>query len=252
MAKDHLRWIAALVFLALCLVQIVKWGAMQLPVQGPIFAIFAAGLVVALYRDALPFRNHLLFTCSYGAVFFLLWAVGHPNIEIVPGRTWLVTLTASMALATTLLWNLRGNRGWRWMVALALSVSFGLFIAFASGPKGGSDWMQELVMRVLDIPGHEWKKAQRIVTVFRKSMHFIGYGAAAYATAATALRSGAPLVRSMLLGLSWAVPLAVFDEWQQRYAPNRTGKAGDILLDVSGMVAFLFVFWLIHRKKEEQ
>lgn len=251
MPKDRLRWIAALVFLLLCLVQVFKWGAMQLPIQGPIFVIFAAGLVVAAYRDALPFRNHLLFVCSYGAVFILLWAVGHPNIEIVPGRTWMVSLVASVALAATLLWNLRGHRGWRWIVALALSVSFGLFIAFASGPRGGSDWMQALVMRMLDLPGEEWRTAHQIVVIFRKSMHFCGYGAAAYATASAALRSGAALRRSLLLGLSWAIPLAIFDEWQQRFAANRTGKTGDILLDISGMLAFLFVFWLVHRKESE-
>lgn len=249
MQQERVRWIAAGAFAVLCILQAVKWGAMQLPIQGPLLLILIAGLVVAGFRNEFAFRNHALFVCAYGATFFLIWAVGHPGVELVPGRTWLVTLTSCCVLAVVIIWNARGKSGAKWLTAIFVTVGFGLVIALMSGPSGGPDWMANLVQKWFGPTDDQWEIRNSIVYGIRKSLHFIGYGSAALAAAIAAKKAGASVKRSVLLGIAWPLPLAVFDEYQQRFAPNRSGMFNDVLLDLSGMLTFLGIFAFVHWRK---
>lgn len=251
MDNGNLRWWAAGAFAVLAVLQAAKWGSMGLQIQAPLLLILVLGLVVAGFRESLPFRNHALFVFAYGAIFLLLWAVGHPMVELVPGRTWLVTVAGLAVLAGVLVWNLRGQQGMVWLLALVLATGFGLFIAYASGPKGATPWLQDFYLRLFGLPASEWQTAQNYVVATRKSLHFIGYGATALATAHVALRVSGNLSRSVLFAYLWALPIAVFDEYQQRFSPGtRTGQVSDVVLDFCGMSAFLFVFWLANRRPE--
>jgi len=250
MRQDRVRWFAAAAFAVLCILQAVKWGAMQLPIQGPLLLILVFGLVVAGFKNEFPFRNHVLFVCAYGATFFLIWAVSHPGVELVPGRTWLLTLVACAALAGIIVWNTRGKNGWVWLVALMATVGFGLLIALISGPRGGPDWMAVLVQKWLGLRDDQWEYRNSIVYMIRKFLHFTGYGLAALAAAVAARKAGAKINRAVLLGIAWPLPLAIFDEYQQRFAPTRTGMATDVVLDFCGMLAFLGVFAFMQKRKE--
>lgn len=245
-----MRWVAAGVFAVLAVLQAVKWGTMGMAIQGPLLLILVLGLVVAGFRDALPFRNHALFVCAYGAVFLLMWAVGNPGIELVVGRTWMVTVGGLLVLAGAMVWNLRGKQDFRWMVAFVGSVGFGLAIAYLCGPEGGPDWMLKFYMKVLGLHPHDWAIGMEYVKFTRKSLHFLGYGMAALCTAVMVFRVKRDIWRAVLMGIAWPLPIAIFDEMQQRMSSVRTGQISDVVLDFSGMVVFLagFVWW--NKRKE--
>jgi hypothetical protein len=248
--KENVRWWAAGVFAALAVLQAVKWGSMGLAIQAPLVLILILGLVVAGFREHLPFRNHALFVCAYGSAFLLLWAAGSPGVDLVPGRTWIVTLGGVLALAGVVVWNLRGKQGFWWVFAFALATGFGLFIAFASGPQGQTPWLQRFYMMIFKLPDEEWRTAALWMYWTRKCLHFIGYGTAAVATASLVRRNGASLGRCFAVGLAWPLPISIFDEYQQSLTPTRGGKWEDVFLDFCGMVCCLGVFVLIQRRKE--
>lgn len=250
MDNGNVRWWAAGAFALLAVLQAVKWGAMGLQIQAPLLLILVLGLVVAGFKESLPFRNHALFVFAYGAMFLLLWAVGHPMVDLVPGRTWMLSVGGLAVLAGVLVWNLRGRQGFAWLAALVLTTGFGLFIAYASGPRGATPWLQEFYLRLFNLPPSEWQTAQNYVVATRKSLHFLGYGGTALATAYVALKVGGDLRKAILFAYFWALPIAVFDEYQQRFSPSsRTGQASDVALDFCGMSTFLFVLWLLNRRR---
>lgn len=232
--------------------QIVRWGALQLPIQGPLLVLLGAGLLVAFTPDAWPFKNKSLFVLSYGATFFLLWAAGHPGISTQIGGTWTVTLAGCAAMAGLIVWNAKGQKGWIWLLAIFITVAFGLFIAVMSGPSGGPDWMKIWVHRTFNIPEEEWRYANQIVWWIRKTLHFTGYGIAALCAAIAAKKAGAQLNTALIVGVAWPIPIAVFDEWQQTYATNRSGQLRDVLIDIAGMVFFLAVYRALVISREQR
>lgn len=247
--KGDIRWAATGVFGALLLLQIIRWGALGFAIQAPLLLILALGLILAAFRDSLPFRNHALFICAYAAGFLLIWAVGRPEFQGIAGRTWLATLTAVLALGGGLAWNLREHKDFKWLITFVCASGFGLLVAFISGPQGGPKWMLNFYMDLLRLKPDEWEIAHRLVTITRKSMHFTGYGLAALCTAITAQRVKPNLIRSLAFGIAWPLPIAIFDEFEQARSANRTGQLTDVLLDLSGMITFLFFFWLRERNR---
>lgn len=226
---------------------------MGLAIQAPLLLILVTGLVVAGFRESLPFRNHALFVFAYGSVFLLFWGVGHPQVDLEIGRTWIVTVVGLGTLASVLVWNLKDRQGFWWLAALILATGFGLFIAYASGPQGSTPWMFDFYMKLFGFRPDEWKKGLDCVHYTRKSLHFLGYGMTALATAFIAYKVKNNLNRSLLFGILWPLPIAIFDEWQQRFSPDkRTGQISDVLLDFSGMVVFLGVFWWVQRRKMQR
>lgn len=251
MRKERVDQIVTALFGVLLLLQLVKWGSMQLPVQGPLALMLATGLVVGLTPKAWAFRNRALFLLSYSCGFLLLWAVGHPQAEMEPGKLWGLTLVTCMAVAGSIVWNSKVSGGKVWLLAIGSSVLFGLMIAFISGPRGGPDWMQKFLMDLWHTD--DWQYVNGVVYNIRKTMHFCGYGLAALCTAIAANKAGAGLKTSFWLGLAWPVPLAVFDEWQQTATKTRTGKFTDVLLDTAGMLVFLGLwFWAASRRETKQ
>lgn len=237
MAPNRLDRPLTALFGILLALQIVKWGSLKLPVQGPLAVLLATGLFIGLAGKAWPWRNRALFFVSYGSCFLLVWAVGHPSVGLEPGRLWALTFLATAVMAGSIVFNSQNRAKWAWVLAIGCSVMFGLLIAFISGPRGGSDWMLQLAMKWLDTD--DWRLAQVYVHNFRKTLHFTGYGLAALCSAIAARHGGAKVKSAFLIGLAWPVPLAVFDEIQQTGAQNRTGRASDVLLDIAGMLLFL-------------
>ena len=246
-----MRWVAAGVFAVLAVLQAVKWGAMGLAIQGPLVLVLILGLVVAGFREQLPFRNHALFICAYGSAFLLLWAAGNPGVDLVPGWTWLLTLGGVLALAIVVIWNLREKQGFWWVLAFVVATGFGLFIAFASGPEGQTPWLQRFYMMLFKLPEEEWRTAALWMYWTRKVLHFVGYGTVALATASLARRNGGSIIRCCAMGIAWPLPIAIFDEYQQSLTPTRGGRWQDVLLDLCGMICFLTVFVWIQIRKEK-
>ncbi|MDI9639938.1 VanZ family protein [Kamptonema cortianum] len=239
--------VAGVLFFLILVVLVIKWSALSLQILAPLTVTAAAGLIVASFPQAWPFKSRFLFVTSYAAAFLLIWAVGKPETQLLPGMTWMTLLLAFCLVAGLIAWNAKDRRGIAWFVAVVCSVGFGLLIAYIAGPRGGADpliaWIQETF-------NTDYFTADKAAFVIRKSLHFAGYGLAALCTAQAAYKSGASVATCWAVGLGWPLPIAVYDEWQQTMANNRSGQISDVALDTLGMITFLAAWhWVVRRKQ---
>ncbi len=90
---------------------------------------------------------------------------------------------------------------------------------------------------------------EHIHHLFRKSGHFLGYGAIGL----TWLRAwwmslpGSQFFQDTLLALAGTALLAACDEYHQSFLPNRTSSAWDVLLDCCGALTMQLVIYLFLR-----
>ncbi len=245
-------WVVTILFGSLYILQVVKFGYMKLPIHLPFLLLVITGLVAGLLPSLKPIQSRLMFLSAYGSAFLLLWATGRPEAGLKVGLFWIATAGLVISILSVLAYvqHLNGKKPWSW--AFMLAVVFGLFIAYASGPGGGPGWMSRMIEQIFGLGPEDWEVRSAILFWIRKTMHFVGYGSAAFCTAWAARKQGASLKAAILAGYAWPLPLAVFDEWQQHSSPTRTGSPWDVLLDFCGMSIFLFSFWLIWRNRSEQ
>ena len=234
------------------LLQIVKFGAMKLPIHLPLLLLVASGFAVGFLPSLKALQMRLMFLTAYGAAFIWLWATGQPQSGLGIGKFWLATSVVLFAILIVLSAVQSQSTGSKWSWAFVIAVAFGLFIAFASGPGGEAGWMRTLVDSIFGFTEEDWRERSLIIFRIRKTLHFTGYGIAAFATAWTAYRQKAKIWQCVAAGYAWPLPLAIFDEWQQTKVSTRTGSPRDVFLDFCGMTAFLFVFWLLRRKDREK
>lgn len=245
-------WIVTALFGGLLILQIVRFGALQLPVHLPVVLLVATGLLAGLIPSLKSLQTRLMFVSAYGTAFIWMWATGQPNSGLGVGRFWLATTVLLLAIMAVLAYVQAQGEGKKWSWAFLLAVVFGLFIAFISGPEGGSDGMVKLVQMIFGYTDDDWRIVSRIVFFIRKTIHFTAYGSAAFFTAWAVWRQGGKLGSCWAAGYAWPLPLSVFDEWNQSHVNTRTGTMNDVVLDIFGMTFFLFVFTWFYKRRERK
>ena len=111
-------------------------------------------------------------------------------------------------------------------------------LGFVSGGIGGSDHMIRWLVSVTHwSPG----RAEAIVHYFRKGIHLSAYGFIALCLFQGAVVGKATRLVAILFGLLVVLCFACFDEMRQTTAPNRTGSAWDVALDMSGACLFMTI-----------
>jgi len=134
-----------------------------------------------------------------------------------------------------------------YLPAAFLLFLLGLAIVYLSGGKGGADPMVRFFIQSF---GLDEGSAHSAVILFRKSIHFFAYGSLGWA----AYRLANPrfdLKSAALFGLGIAAAFAVFDEFRQTAATNRSGSFWDIGLDLLGCVTFVGVSVLRYHRKSQ-
>ena len=165
------------------------------------------------------------------SLFFLVWLTSEVGISNAPAGAFFATLILSlMALVHSLL-----SFGYRTALYLVAALSMGLLIAFFSGGKGGSDPMIAFLREHFSLTPEQ---AEVAVKIIRKSIHFVFYGLLGFFASCGARRSEAERRNAFAFGVSYVLAHAVFDESRQHFTPGRSGAFSDVLLDLSGAIAF--------------
>jgi VanZ family protein len=134
-----------------------------------------------------------------------------------------------------------------YLPAALLVLLIGLSIVYLSGSKGGPDPMVRFFMENL---GFDERTAQSAVVLFRKTIHFAVYGMLGWA----AYRLANPrfdLRAAIMFGLGIAASFAIFDEFRQTAATNRSGSVWDIGLDLLGCLTFIGISVLRYHRKSQ-
>lgn len=126
---------------------------------------------------------------------------------------------------------------------LGVLVAFALLIPLLSNSSGSPGHLHEQLATWLHItPDQAW----HLVVGVRKTIHFSAYGLAALAAYRWSAANGAP---GLWRGIAFTLPLACFDEFRQHFAAGREGSPWDVALDMAGAVTFLFLAWLVDRRR---
>lgn len=129
-------------------------------------------------------------------------------------------------------------------VPCALFLLLGWLIVFFSGGAGGAEPMR---LFFLDWLGLSAQASEIVVIGIRKAIHFLFYGLLAY----NAFRLAGPdsnLRKAVIFGLAISLAFAIFDEFHQLSADNRSSSTWDIGLDMLGSTTFLGLSVLRYRK----
>jgi VanZ family protein len=176
---------------------------------------------------------------GYFGLFGALWLKSFPPMAVTALRGWTSLLGmfafSCIALLALLIVFFKADRADRSVLVGALACIFcSAMIALLSGSSGGAAAFYEfLVSR-----GFADNLAETTNFVFRKSVHFGFYGFFAVMAFRTARLGGAP--KPVIAALAFVMMHSVFDEVRQWSVPNRTGSAWDVLLDLLGVLAFLY------------
>lgn len=122
-----------------------------------------------------------------------------------------------------------------WMIVPILAVCV---VGYVSGGIGGADHMQKWLISVFQLPQDQ---AETIIHWLRKTIHFVAYGSVGYCLFRSAIAGRSSKKRAILFSLLMVLCLASFDELRQTTAPNRTGSAWDVTLDMTGATVFAFL-----------
>jgi VanZ family protein len=85
--------------------------------------------------------------------------------------------------------------------------------------------------------------------MFRKSGHFLGYGAlgVAWLRAWWMTLPRSRFFSIAVFALLGTALVASWDEWHQSYLPNRSGSVSDVLLDCFGAIAMILAVYIYMR-----
>jgi VanZ family protein len=128
-------------------------------------------------------------------------------------------------------------------IAAFFSALVWIVISF-SGTSGGADPMVGFVMDRLGLDKHG---AELLIIAFRKTVHFVGYGLIAWSAYRIANHKF-DVRAAVLFGLGSTLSVAIFDEFRQSTATNRTGSAWDVGLDMLGALTFIGISVLRYRR----
>ena len=119
-------------------------------------------------------------------------------------------------------------------------------IFFLSSNLGSTSHTSMFVRPILDFlfPNAPEEMLQLYHAYVRKAAHFTEYAVLACLAIWAVGRSASGLVRVLVYGLITVVSVAAIDEYNQSFNLSRTGSWLDVLLDISGGVTILAIFWI--------
>lgn len=130
--------------------------------------------------------------------------------------------------------------------ALLFCVLCGLLVARYSGSAGAGDPMVRWLMEKFDF---SLETAETLIHWMRKMLHFTFYGSFALAFGLALRAAGESLRLASIFGITWALLHAIFDEVRQLGSVGRSGSFWDILLDLTGALCFIGIWYFRCRSK---
>lgn len=244
-------WVTVSVLAVLILLQVIFWNEQRMPVLIPLCTLLALGISSACFPALSQWSTRLVFATGFGCVFLLVWARFQVQLNLQHSRLWLVTIVLLLGLLAFLIYVDRAvSKEKKIPISLILVVSFAFVVAMLSGDRGGQS---HTFQWLIDIFGLHPDLAGKVNGWIRKTIHFLAYGMAALLTAHAVERQGGSLTKSIVAGLAWPIPLAIFDEWNQSRHPSRGASAWDVVLDIGGMAVMLGLYaWLRSRREEKE
>lgn len=103
-------------------------------------------------------------------------------------------------------------------------------------------------------PEMPYESRQVIHGIIRKSAHFFEYAVLAFLAVRALSRSHFDVLRNYRYVIAFLITATVasVDEYNQSLNPARTGSIYDVLLDVSGGVFALIMFWVVTSDRERR
>jgi VanZ family protein len=130
------------------------------------------------------------------------------------------------------------------------------FIFFASTAEFSASNTSRIIGPLLRwiFPGISEETLALAHIITRKVAHFAEYALLAWlsARAFTTSSRGALRVRWFLISLLLVILASLSDEYHQSFVPMRTGSIYDSILDMSGGLTALLVYWLWHKRKRSR
>ena len=131
---------------------------------------------------------------------------------------------------------------------LFIPIFAGCVVGYVSGGIGGANHMVRWLMALTHIPKDQ---AEQVVHIFRKTIHVCAYGVVGFSLFRAALAGRARNSTAIGFAMLMVLCIASFDEIRQTTAPNRTGSAWDVALDMTGASSFVFIAWLFLRRSKK-
>jgi len=121
---------------------------------------------------------------------------------------------------------------------LIIPIAASCIVGYVSGGIGGSDHMVRLFIRLFHL---SQSQAEVIVHYVRKGIHLSAYGILGFSLLRSATAGSASKGKAFAFAMLGTLCVASFDELRQTAAPNRTGSAWDVALDLSGALVFVAI-----------
>lgn len=128
-----------------------------------------------------------------------------------------------------------------WYPTLVMAI---IIFIMSSFPAVDSDKQSGLIVNAIQTLFPDMKNAKFLVTIVRKSAHFLEYALLGFLTA----RSFRLSKRSSWWGVLACAVYAGSDELHQTFISGRSGELGDVALDTLAASFGVLVYHLIHRK----
>jgi VanZ family protein len=183
------------------------------------------------------------------------WALAYPPavfaavlLSIGQFGAALVLLLLALTCVNVVTWSLRqdstdsGKAVW----SMGLAVLLACFVAYYSSPQGAPG---DLALRIAEFLHVSPAAGEAILIGTRKTVHFIFYGLMGAMAWRACFVASSEVRHAWVFGLSFVLAHALFDEARQALYASRTGSPWDVLLDVAGAAAGI---WLIGRRALER
>lgn len=130
-----------------------------------------------------------------------------------------------------------------WYPALVMAI---VIFIFSSMPALDSNRQSGLIVNAITFLFPDLKNTTFLVTIVRKSAHFLEYALLGFLTARAFRLSKKSSWWSVLACAAYAGT----DEFHQSFIPGRSAEPKDIALDTIGATFGVLVYWLFTRKKK--
>ena len=123
-------------------------------------------------------------------------------------------------------------------------------IFFLSSGQGASTQTSRIIRPLLEFlfPGASFETIAFYHGLVRKLAHFVEYAVLGF-LACRALSESALRRRWLIFSALLVLAIAVIDETNQSFNPERTGSPVDVLIDLSGGFAAILIAYLVTRRK---
>lgn len=129
-----------------------------------------------------------------------------------------------------------------WYPSVLMMILIFIMSSFAAAD---SDQQSGLIVNALTTAFPDLKNVEFLVTIIRKTAHFLEYALFGFLTARSFKLSN----KSTWFAVPFCALYAATDEFHQTFIPGRSGELTDILLDTAGATFGITIYYLTHRKK---